>query len=100
MVSGESADTRLVFLSSCEGAQQDFIYHLAKERGPGRSWGFFGSIDDAKAAAYAKSFYEHLLAGNERSVEYACLEARKYMHAQWVDNPIWASAVLVIQVGV
>jgi hypothetical protein len=93
------ADTRFVFLSSCEGAQQDFIYHLAKERIPA-IMGFLWNVGDAKAGEYAESFYRHLLGGKERSLEYACLEAKKEMHAKYEENPIWASPVLVMQVGV
>jgi hypothetical protein len=93
------ADTRFVFLCSCEGGQQDFIYQLAKERVPA-IMGFLWNVGDTKAGVYARSFYTHLLGGEQRSLEYACLEAKKEMHARYVDDPIWACAVLVMQVGV
>lgn len=95
----KSADTRFVFLSSCEGAQQDFIYHLAKERVPA-IMGFLWNVSDPKAREFAESFYDKLLGGKERSLEYACLAAKQEMHAKYENNPIWASPVLVMQVGV
>lgn len=93
------ADTRFVFLSSCQSAGHDFIYQLAKERVPA-IMGFLWKVDDEKAREYAESFYEHLFDGRCRSLEYACLAAKKDMHAACKDNPIWASPVLVTQVSV
>jgi CheY-like chemotaxis protein len=92
------ADTRFVFLSSCEGGQQDFIYHLSKVGVPA-IMGFLWKVYDPDAKEYAKSFYWHLIGEKERSLEYACLEAKKERKAK-SNNPIWASAVLVMQVGV
>ena len=94
-----SADTRFVFLSSCESAQQDFISHLAKVRVPA-IMGYRWKVEDSKAMEFAKSFYDKLLGGNEHSLEYACLAAKKDMHANYAHNRIWASPVLVMQVGV
>ena len=91
-----NADTRLVFLCSCDSAQQDFIFHLAKQRVPA-IMGFLWKVKDDRAVAYVKSFYRHLF--KERSLEYACLEAKKDMNNKYPDDPIWASSVLVIQVG-
>jgi CheY-like chemotaxis protein len=93
------ADTRFVFLSSCEGGQQDFIYHLSKVGIPA-IMGFLLDVRDEEAGAYAVSFYRHLLEQKEKSLEYACLEARKEMHGTFPDSPIWASPVLVIRLGV
>jgi hypothetical protein len=94
----EKADTRFVFLSSCKGGQQDFIYHLSKVGVPA-IMGFLWNVYDPNAKAYADAFYKHLFSKKERSLEYACLEAKKEMRARYVRNPIWASAVLVMQVG-
>jgi CHAT domain-containing protein len=93
------SDTRFVFLSSCEGGQQDFIYHLSKQGVPA-IMGFLWNVNDPKATDYAKSFYKHLFGEKERSLEYACMEAKKEMAAKFRENPIWASAVLVMRVGV
>jgi CHAT domain-containing protein len=93
------ADTRFVFLSSCRGGQQDFIYHLSKVGVPA-IMGFLVDVRDDEAAAFARSFYEHLFNGKEKSLEYACLEARREMHATFPDSPIWASPVLVMRLGV
>jgi CheY-like chemotaxis protein len=93
-----SGDTRFVFLSSCKSAGQDFVYQLIKERVPA-IMGFLWKVDDAKAGEYAQSFYECLLDSERKSLEYACLQAKKQMHSKYRDNPIWASPVLVMQVG-
>ena len=91
------SDTRFVFLSSCKSAKHDFIYHLAKHGIPA-IMGFLWKVNDEKAKGYADSFYGHLLSDEERSPEYACLEAKREMHAKYEDDPIWASPVLVMQV--
>ena len=62
--------------------------------------GFLWNVSDPKAREFAESFYDKLLAGKERSLEYACLAAKQEMHAKYENNPIWASPVLVMQVGV
>lgn len=90
---------RFVFLSSCESAQQEFIYHLAQAKIPA-IMGHLFKVLDPKARDYAESFYRHLLSGQEKSLEYACLEAKQEMHAIDKESPIWASPVLVVQVGV
>lgn len=95
----DSADTRFVFLSSCESAGQDFIYQLVKERVPA-IMGFLWKVNDALAREYAESFYRYLLNGRQRSLEYACLAAKKQMYAKYPKDPIWASPVLVMQVSV
>jgi len=94
----EEADTRFVFLSSCASAGQDFIYQLAKERVPA-IMGFLWKVKDAPAREYATSFYQCLLEGQQNSLEYACLGAKKLMYARYRGDPIWASAVLVMQVS-
>jgi hypothetical protein len=91
--------TRFVFLSSCKSAEQDFLFHLAKEGVPA-ILGFLWKVEDDKARAFAECFYRQLFGGKERSLEYACLRAKKEMHIRYADSPIWASPVLVMQVGV
>ena len=90
--------TRFVFLSSCKSAEHDFIYHLAKVGIPA-IMGFLWKVDDERAKGYADSFYGHLFGDKERSLEYAFLEAKQEMYAKYEDDPIWASPVLVMQVG-
>lgn len=92
------ADTRFVFLSSCESAGQDFIYHLARERIPA-IMGFLWKVNDERAVDFARSFYGHLLADGRSTLEHACFEAKKEMHAKFCGDPIWASPVLVMQVS-
>jgi CHAT domain-containing protein len=93
------ADTRLVFLSSCASASQDFIYQLAKQHVPAII-GFLWEVADAPAREYATSFYQLLLEGREHSLESACLAAKKKMYRRYSNNPIWASSVLVMQTSV
>ena len=95
----EMADTRFVFLSSCKSAGQDFIYQLAKGRVPA-IMGFLWEVGDAPAREYATSFYQCLLEGQQDLLEYACLAAKKQVHANYPASPIWASPVLVMQVSV
>jgi len=92
------ADTRFVFLSSCRSAGQDFIYHLAREHIPA-IMGFLWVVRDDRAVDFAKSFYEHLFTADRRTLENACFEAKKEMHARFPNDPIWASPVLVMQFG-
>jgi CheY-like chemotaxis protein len=94
----EYADTRFVYLSSCSSANQDFIYQLARMRIPA-VMGFLWEVNDELAREHAKTFYRCLFFGQENSLEHACLEAKKEMHARHSDDPIWASSVLVIQVS-
>ncbi len=90
------ADTRFVFLSgSCTRAGKDFIYHLANEGVPA-IMGFHWEVDDALARDYAMSFYRALL--EHKSLEFACLTAEREMYIKHLDNPIWASPVLVVDV--
>jgi hypothetical protein len=91
-----NADTRLVFLCSCDSAQLDFIFHLAKQRVPA-IMGFLWKVNDDRAVDYVESFYTHLF--EKRSLEYACLEAKKDLNNRYPDDPIWASSVLVIEAG-
>lgn len=93
------AHTQFLFLSSCKSAEQDFIYRLSREGIPS-IMGFLWKVEDSKASEYAKCFYKYLLGGKKKSLEYACLQAKKEMHAKYRDNPIWAAPVLITQVGI
>jgi hypothetical protein len=59
--------------------------------------GFLWKVNDDRAVDYVESFYTHLF--EKRSLEYACLDAKKDLNNRYPDDPIWASSVLVIQAG-
>jgi hypothetical protein len=90
------ADTRFVYLSSCESSAADFTFALAKQGIPAIV-GFRWEIDDDKAAEYAEIFYR-ILFEKSKKLEYAFLETRKKMYEKYQDNRIWAAAILIIQV--
>ncbi len=88
-----TAKTRLIYMSSCQSSETRFIHNLAKD--VPSAVGFRWSIDDDKAAAHARIFYDNLF--NERSLEYAFLKTRQRV---WEDNPeniIWAAPILMMQ---
>jgi CheY-like chemotaxis protein len=92
------ARSHFVFLSSCESAEKDFLFHLAEEDVPA-VLGFRWKVSDPKALDFARCFYKHLFSADERSLEYAFLEARKQMFRHFPGDPIWAAAVLVMQIA-
>ncbi len=90
------ARSRFIFLSSCESAEKDFLFHLANEYVPA-ILGYRWPVADDMALEFAETFYSRLFSGEERSLEYAFLEAIKEMHRSHEDEPIWAAPVLVMQ---
>ncbi|MFX1554584.1 MAG: CHAT domain-containing protein [Promethearchaeota archaeon] len=88
------ANNRFIYLSSCRSSEDDFVFALASQRVPAII-GFRWDIDDDKAEEYTRSFYRHLF--EKKSLEYAFLESRKYMHKSYEENLIWAAPMLVIQ---
>jgi hypothetical protein len=88
------ADNRFIYLSSCHSSEEDFVFALASHRVPAIV-GFRWDIDDDKAEKYTRSFYMRLF--ERKSLEYAFLESRKYMHDNYEENLIWAAPMLVIQ---
>ena len=72
------------------------MYQLVKERVPA-VMGFRWEVGDAQARDYAERFYKYLLESQQRSLENACLSAKKDLFAAKPADPIWASPVLVMQ---
>lgn len=89
--------TRFVYLSSCHSSEEDFVFNLVNKKVPA-VLGFRWDLDDDKAAEYTQNFYESLF--NLKSLEYAFLEAKKFMYQNYQDNPIWASPILMMQIPV
>jgi len=92
------ARSNFVYLSSCQSAEQDFLFHLEEENVPA-ILGFRWKVEDDKARDFAECFYKYLFGGEEKTLEYAFLKARQQMYRCFSDNPIWAAPVLVIQVA-
>jgi hypothetical protein len=91
------SSTRFVFLSSCQGAETQFLVSLAQCRVPA-ALGFRWWVDDSMAVEYALEFYRQLFSEQpRRSLEDAFLEARKKMEAAQPANCIWANPILMIQ---
>lgn len=90
------SSTRFVFLSSCTSAEEAFMFRLVKEGVPA-ILGFLWKVEDKMAREFAMCFYDRLFQAGGQSLEYACLQAKKEMHAVHVNNPIWAAPVLVVQ---
>lgn len=89
------AETRFVYLSSCRSSEEDFLYELA-DCGIPSAIGFRWDIKDELAKEHTKIFYTKLL--ERRSIEYAFLHTRRYMHDEYKDEIIWAAPVLIIQI--
>lgn len=86
--------TRFVFLSSCQSAEEEFVFSLVEHQVPAVA-GFRWKVDDELAAEYASSFYDHLF--KERSLERTFLKACQASHDQHEDDRIWASPMLIVQ---
>lgn len=86
--------TRFVFLSSCQSAEEEFVFSLVEHQVPAVT-GFRWKVKDKLAAEFASSFYDHLF--NERSLERAFLKACQESHEQHEDDRIWAAPMLIVQ---
>jgi hypothetical protein len=87
----------LVYFSSCDSGAGAFVFELADRRVP-NIIGFRWSINDKYAREYASEFYERLF--ERRSIEAAFLAARRRMHEEHEEDPIWAAPLLIEQVAV
>jgi hypothetical protein len=88
--------TRFMYLSSCRGSSQGFVYDLCKQRVPAVA-GFRWNIDDDKAQRHSQTFYEELFA--TRSIEAALFAAWNHMYGRHRKNPVWAASQLVLQLA-
>ena len=88
-------DTKFVFFNSCQSAEENFVFELARNCIPAII-GFRMKIDDDKAFSYAKNFYTHFFQ-DKSSIENAFFQTRKDMHYEYPKNRIWASPMLIMQ---
>lgn len=89
------ANVRLVYLSSCHSSEKGFVFEMVQQNVPA-AVGFRWDIEDDMAEKFTRNFYTHLL--NKKSLEGAFLETRKDLYFTENDNPIWAAAMLVVQI--
>jgi hypothetical protein len=87
----------LVYLSSCHSSEENFVFELAKQGIPAVI-GFRWDLEDKLAQKYTACFYRQLFQ-HRLKLEQAFLETRKEMHYQHIDNRIWASPMLIMQVN-
>jgi len=96
------ADTRLLFLSSCQSANADCLSLALQEHVPA-ILGYRWPVHDGQAAEMAATFYGALFSGQEtsRSMGRALLFARKSMFKAYPGAATWASPMLLTkgQVG-
>ena len=86
--------TQFLFLSSCEGSQEAFAFEMARNRMPA-VLGFRGGVDDRHVPLFVDTFYKRLF--SSRSIESAFVATRRKMWKRpGVDNPLWASPILVL----
>ena len=77
--SAAKAGTRLVYLSSCEGSSANTVASLG-QRGVPHVLGFRCNVEDQRAAAFAKLFYERLFSlGARQSAARSGPHARAFM---------------------
>lgn len=93
---------RLLFLSSCQSANADFLSLALQEHIPA-ILGYRWPVHDGQAAEMAATFYGALFSGQEtsRSMGRALLFARKSMFKAYPGAATWASPLLLTkgQVG-
>jgi hypothetical protein len=86
--------TQFLFLSSCETSEEGFAFEMARNGLPA-VLGFRGGVNDQDVPGFVKVFYENLFAS--RSIESAFVTTRRKMRKDpGVDNPLWASPILVL----
>lgn len=89
------ANVKLVYLSSCHSSEKGFVFEMVKRNVPAVV-GFRWDIEDRMAEIFMKKFYTYLM--DKKSLEVSFLETRKDLYYTEQDNPIWAAAMLVIQI--
>jgi hypothetical protein len=89
--------TRFVYMSSCLGSSQDFVFNLCMHGVPALA-GFRWNIDDEMAKRHSQTFYEELF--RRRSIEEALFWTWNRMYGRHRANRVWASSQLVMQYSV
>ena len=88
--------SKLLYLSSCHGANASFVVQAA-DSGVPSVIGFRTLVGDEPAKTYAFTFYSNLL--GQRAVDVAFLEARRKMYMRNPSDGTWASAMLIMGRG-
>jgi hypothetical protein len=88
--------TRFVYMSSCRGSSQDFVFHFCKCNVPAVA-GFRWDVDDARAREHSQLFYQELI--DRRSLEDAFVETWKHMYGKYRMDRVWTSTELVVQLA-
>ncbi len=88
--------TRLLYVSSCLSSEEQFNASLAQCDIPA-AIGFRWDVDDERATEYAIQFYCELFDCKEKSLLHAFAKTRKFIHDKYIDDRIWAAAVLMVQ---
>lgn len=93
-----TAESRLLYLSSCDSSSEELIFKLVKQRVPA-ILGFRWKLNDASAFYYAERFYRDLMTNDSPSLEYSFLRARKRTYSKYhqQEDRIWAAPMLVMQ---
>ncbi len=86
--------TRFVYMSSCRGSSQDFVFNLCLHGVPALA-GFRWNIEDTMAGEHSKTFYENLF--KRRSIDDALHQTWNYMFGRYRKNRVWAATQLVMQ---
>jgi hypothetical protein len=88
--------TRLVYMSSCRGSSQDFVFNLCNHAIPAVT-GFRWNIEDTIADEHCRTFYEELF--HRRSIEDALYKTWNHMFGIDRESKVWASSQLVMQLA-
>jgi DNA-binding NarL/FixJ family response regulator len=88
--------SRFVYMSSCLGSSQDFVFNLCKSNVPAVA-GFRWNVDDGMAREHSRTFYQELLA--RRSLEGAFVETWKQMYGKYKMDRVWAAPELIVQLA-
>jgi hypothetical protein len=87
-------DTRLVYLSSCEGTKVAFVKRLTEQRVP-TIFGFRSRVRDDLAREHAREFYDRLF--QRSSIEQAYQETKTYFYENHRSERMWACSSLIMQ---
>lgn len=93
-----SSSLQFLFLSSCSGADAQFIMKLAERNVPAVA-GYAWPIADNVALDFSREFYHNLFEGtvSKRFIEYAFMRSKRHLHDKFLDRPVWAAPLLFMQ---
>lgn len=95
-----AAHAQFIFLNSCRSANVRFVQRSVERSVPAVA-GYAWPIRDDIAAAFSREFYTNLFGErgklSRRFLEYAFMQARKYLHTTYKDTTVWSSPLLFMQ---